>query len=127
MNIPPIPNGNSLNTLAGELPNVPNANPMAAIQSMNANILQLIAVLRLDPIRVANGRASSDTPIRYPPPFVAGGALPSTPAEARNLSGTACTAALDALAGAPGLPPLPANPTAAMCKAHLLGYLGIFP
>ncbi|KAF9041047.1 hypothetical protein BDZ89DRAFT_1109816 [Hymenopellis radicata] len=70
-----------------------------------------------------NGLASNDSTIFYPYPFVAGGPLPRSLAEARKLSGKACAAALKALDGAPGLLPLPAKSSAASRKEHLLDFL----
>ncbi|KAF9030689.1 hypothetical protein BDZ89DRAFT_1159218 [Hymenopellis radicata] len=132
------------------LPNDPSTDPVAALQVINANLTQLnasfnantppllaslnaiqdeIRLAQVVHIRIANGFAAltGHAPICYPQPFVAGGALPSTPAEARGLDDAGYTAALLALAGAPGLQPLATNATAAMRRAHLLNYLGIFP
>ncbi|KAF9041046.1 hypothetical protein BDZ89DRAFT_1109815 [Hymenopellis radicata] len=96
------------------------------LKGMNEDLNAMNNEIHLVHMRNVNGHASGRSSIRYPYPFVAGGPLPRTLGEARNLRSEACAAALNALDGAPGLHPLPATSSAASRKQHLLNYLGIY-
>ncbi|KAF8919405.1 hypothetical protein CPB85DRAFT_1523914 [Mucidula mucida] len=63
--------------------------------------------------------------IRYRAPITAEGPLPHTRAEARALSGPACSELLEMFKGVSGLYPLPTN--SSLQKRHLLQYLEVSP